>query len=187
MVFGVIGGWMGMHSPFALQNPMLVSFIGLGAVILASFVRNTATLLLAASALGFSAGPIIAYYVGAGMSHIVGQAAFMTGAAFGGLSMYALTTKRDLSMLGGMLMAGVIVLIVGGLLNAFLFQSGAMQFAMAAMGAVIFSGIIVWETQQLKNQPWAIPPGSAALSMYINLFNLFISLLQILGIMGGDD
>jgi FtsH-binding integral membrane protein len=47
--------------------------------------------------------------------------------------------------------------------------------------------MILWETQMLRNNPWAIPPTVAALSMYINVLNLFVSLLQILGILSSDD
>jgi modulator of FtsH protease len=186
LAISVSAGYVGMRLPFAYEHPIIMCLLFLGAVMLCSYVKNTATLFLAAGLGGLSVGPMIAYYVNAGMSSIVGQAAFMTGGAFAGLSFYALTTKRDLSRMGGMLFAGLMVLIVGGLVNLFM-QSSALSFAFAAMGAVVFSGLIIWETQMLKENPWAVPPAAAALSMFLNVFNLFLSLLRLLGFLGGED
>lgn len=186
LAVSVAAGFVGMRTPFAYEHPIIMMVLFFGAFLLARAVQNTPTLFLFTAVAGFSIGPVIGAYVGAGLSHIVGQAVFMTGAAFGGLSFYALTTKKDLSGIGGMLFAGLIVLIVGGLVNLFL-QSTALSFAFSAVGAVIFSGLILWETQQLRNNPWAIPPSAAALSMFLNVFNLFLSLLRLLGLMGGED
>ncbi len=186
LIVAVAAGYVGMSLPFAREHPIILLVMLFGALFLAMKVQNTATLFLFTGISGLSLGPVIALYVGAGMSGIVGQAAFMTGAAFTGLSFYALTTKKDLSMMGGMLFAGLIVLVVGGLLNLF-FHSTAVSFALAAGGSVIFSGFILYETQQLRAQPWAVAPPVAALSMYLNIVNLFMSLLRLLGILGGDD
>ncbi|MBF0447629.1 MAG: Bax inhibitor-1/YccA family protein [Magnetococcales bacterium] len=186
LLVAVAAGWVGMSLPFAHEHPYILMFMFLGAVFLAYRVQNTATLFLATGISGLSIGPIIAFYVGAGLSHVVGQAVFLTASIFIGLTFYAMTTKRDFSWMGGMLMVGVIVLIVGGLLSYFM-QSTALSFGLSAMGAIIFSGFILWETQQLKEHPWAVPPTVAALSMYINIINLFLSLLRLLGIMGSDE
>lgn len=186
LVVAVAAGHVGMTLPFAREHPIILMLLMFGALFLAMKVQNTATLFLFTGISGLSLGPVIAAYVGAGMSGIVGQAAFMTGAVFTGLSFYALTTRRDLSMMGGMLFAGLIVLIVGGLLNLF-FHSTAVSFALAAGGSVIFSGYILFETQRLRADPWGEAPSVAALSMYLNVVNLFLSLLRLLGILGGDD
>ena len=186
MMVAVGAGWVGMTLPFAYEHPYILMFMFIGAVFLAFKVQNAATLFLATGISGLSIGPIIAMYVGSGMSHIVGQAAFLTGGIFVGLTFYAMTTKKDFSWMGGMLFAGLIVVILGGLINMFV-GSTAMAFGISAIGAMIFSGLILWETQQLRNNPWAVPPTVAALSMYLNVLNLFMSLLRILGILGGDD
>lgn len=110
----------------------------------------------------------------------------MTGSVFIGLSLYALTTRRDLSMMGGILFAGLIVVVVGSIINLFL-QTTALSFALSAIGAVVFSGFIVFETQQLKAAPWATAPSVAALSMYLSVINLFLSLLRILGILSEEE
>jgi modulator of FtsH protease len=186
MMVAVAAGWVGMTLPFAREHPYILMFMFLGSVFLAYKVQNAATLFLATGLSGLSIGPMIAMYIGAGMSHVVGQAAFLTGGIFIGLTFYAMTTKKDFSWMGGMLFAGLIVVILGGLINMFV-GSTAMSFGISAIGALIFSGLILWETQQLRNNPWAMPPTVAALSMYLNVLNLFISLLQILGILGSDD
>lgn len=186
LIVSVAAGYVGMTLPFAREHPIILMLMMFGAMFLAFKIRNAGTLFLFTGISGLAVGPLIALYVGAGMTHIVGQAAFMTGAAFVALSVYALTTRKDLSMLGGMMFAGLIVLLVGGLLNLF-FASTALSFALSAGGAVIFSGFILYETQQLRSNPGAVAPSVAALSMYLNIFNLFLSLLRLLGILGGDD
>ncbi len=186
LLVAVAAGWVGMRLPFAYEHPYILMFMFLGAIFLAFKVQNTATLFLATGISGVSVGPIIAMYIGAGMSHIVGQAVFLTGGIFIGLTFYAMTTKKDFSWMGGMLFAGLIVVILGGLINIFV-GSTAMSFGLSAIGAMVFSGMILWETQQLRDNPWAVPPTVAALSMYLNILNLFLSLLRILGILGGDD
>ncbi|MBF0192349.1 MAG: Bax inhibitor-1/YccA family protein [Magnetococcales bacterium] len=186
LLVAVASGYVGMTLPFAREHPIILMLLMFGAMFLAFKVQNAATLFLFTGISGLSLGPVIAHYVGAGMSGVVGQAAFLTGAVFTGLSVYSLTTKRDLSMMGGMLFAGLIVIVVGGLLNLFI-QSSALSFAMSAVGSVIFAGYILFETQQLKASPWEVAPSVAALSMYLNVVNLFTSLLRLLGFLGGDD
>ncbi|MBF0107759.1 MAG: Bax inhibitor-1/YccA family protein [Magnetococcales bacterium] len=186
LAVAVAAGYVGMTLPFAREHPIILMVLMLGALFLAMKVQNTATLFLFTGISGLSLGPVIAVYVGAGMSHIVGQAALLTGIIFTALSFYAMTTKKDLSMMGGMLFAGLIIVVIGGLINMFI-HSTAMAFAISAVGALIFSGYILFETQRLKMEPWAIAPPVAALSMYLNVVNLFTSLLQILGIFGSDD
>lgn len=186
MIVAVAAGYVGMTLPFAHEHPIILMLCMFAAMFLAFRVQNAATLFLFTGISGLSIGPIIAVYVGAGLSHVVGQAVFMTGAVFIGLSFYAMTTRRDLSMMSGMLFAGLIVLLVGSLLNLF-FHSTAVSFALSACGSVIFAGYILYETQQLKANPGAVAPSVAALSMYLNVVNLFLSLLRLLGIMGGED
>jgi modulator of FtsH protease len=186
LIVAVAAGYVGMSLPFAYEHPIILMLLMFGAMFLAFAVKNAATLFLFTGISGLSLGPVIAVYVGHGMSHVVGSAALMTGAAFTGLTLYALTTRRDLSVMSGMLFAGIIVLLVGGLLNLF-FHSTALSFAMAAGGSVIFSGYILVESQELKNAPWEVAPSVAALSMYLNVVNLFVSLLRLLGILNSED
>ncbi|MBF0154876.1 MAG: Bax inhibitor-1/YccA family protein [Magnetococcales bacterium] len=186
LLVSVAAGFVGMRTPFALEHPIVLLVLELGAFFLALKVKNTPTLFLFTGISGFAIGPVIAIYVGRGMSGAVGQAMFLTAAIFVGMTFYAMTTRRNLSMLGTFLFAGLIVLLVGSLLNMF-FHSSAVSFALSAAGALIFSLYIAWETQMLKENPWAVTPQEAALSMYLNVVNLFLSLLRLLGILGSDD
>jgi len=113
-----------------------------------------------------------------GGASIVAQAFLMTSVAFGGISMFALTTKKDYSSMGKMLFIAVIILVVGSLSNIF-FQSPILQLAIAGFGALIFSAFILYDTQQIVKGGFSTPI-EAAIALYLDFLNLFISLLQIL-------
>ncbi len=113
-----------------------------------------------------------------GGAAIVAQAFLMTSVAFGGISMFALTTKRDFSAMGQMLFIAVIILVVGSLSNIF-FQSPILQLAIAGFGALIFSAFILYDTQQIIKGGFSTPI-EAAIALYLDFLNLFVSLLQIL-------
>ncbi len=116
---------------------------------------------------------------------IVAQAFLMTSVAFGGISMFAMTTKRDFSGMGKMLFIALIILIVGSISNIF-FQSPLLQLGVASVGALLFSAFILYDTQQIIKGGFETPI-EAAIALYLDFFNLFISLLQIFGIMNSDD
>ncbi|AXH13532.1 Bax inhibitor-1/YccA family protein [Halarcobacter bivalviorum] len=116
---------------------------------------------------------------------IVAQAFLMTSVAFGGISMFAMTTKRDFSSMGKMLFIALIILIVGSISNIF-FQSPLLQLGIAGVGALLFSAFILYDTQQIIKGGFETPI-EAAIALYLDFFNLFVSLLQILGIMNNDD
>lgn len=120
-----------------------------------------------------------------GGASIVAQAFLMTSIAFGGISMFALTTKRDFSSMGKMLFIAVIILIVGSLSNIF-FQSPILQLAIAGVGALVFSAFILYDTQQIIRGGFKTPV-TAAIALYIDFLNLFISLIQILAAFNRSD
>ncbi|MGN7614527.1 Bax inhibitor-1/YccA family protein [Magnetococcales bacterium HHB-1] len=186
LIIAFAAGSVGMESSFAAEHRIIMFILMVGVSFLPYMFPSAPTLFLATGVWGFAAGPLIAFYVNRGMADTVGLAALLSGAIFFGLSFYAMTTKKDLSWMGGMLLAGLIVLLVGGLLNMFIFQSPAITFAMAAGGTLIFSGFLLWETKELKDNPWAMAPAAGAFSLFTSLFNLFISLLQLLGFLGDD-
>ena len=142
-----------------------------------------------AALMGVSISFIFAVYTG--MS--IATTFFVTAIAFLSLSLYGYTTKKDLSGWGTFLIMGVIGLIVASLLNIFL-QSPALQFAVSALGVLIFAGLTAYDTQRLKNEYIHFSrmgaEGAAylakgaimgALSLYINFLNMFMFLLQFLG------
>lgn len=120
-----------------------------------------------------------------GGASIVAQAFLMTSVAFGGISMFALTTKRDFSGMGKMLFIALIILVVGSISNIFI-QAPLLQLGIAMVGAVLFSAFILYDTQQIIKGGYSTPI-EAAIALYLDFFNLFISLLQILGIFNKED
>lgn len=135
--------------------------------------------------LGYTVGPLINAYLGAGMGDVVVLALAGTAFTFFGLSAYVLTTKKDMSFLSGMMMAGFIVLIVAMIGNIFL-QIPALSLAISAMFILFSSGAILMQTSSI------IHGGetsyiSATVTIFVSLYNIFVSLLQILGVMNSDD
>jgi len=120
-----------------------------------------------------------------GGAGIVSQAFLMTSVAFGGISMFAMTTKRDFSGMGKMLMIALIILIVGSISNIFI-GSSVLQLGIAMVGALVFSAFILYDTQQIIKGNIATPI-EAAIRLYLDFLNLFISLLQILAAFNSSD
>ncbi len=120
-----------------------------------------------------------------GGAGIVAQAFLMTSVAFGGISMFAMTTKRDFSGMGKMLLIAVIILIVGSVSNIFI-GSSLLQLGIAMVGALVFSAFILYDTQQIIKGGFSTPI-EAAIALYIDFLNLFVSLLQILAAFNRSD
>jgi FtsH-binding integral membrane protein len=116
------------------------------------------------------------------------QTFFITATAFGALSLYGYTTKRDLSAMGSFLFMGLIGLIIASLVNIFL-ASSALQFAISFIGVLIFSGLTAYDTQQIKEMYYEGDGDTVAghkaimgaLRLYLDFINLFMFLLQFLG------
>ncbi len=113
---------------------------------------------------------------------------FVTAAAFGALSLYGYTTKRDLSAMGSFLMMGLFGLIIASVVNIFL-GSTALQFAVSVMGVLIFAGLTAWDTQSIKEMYYEGDSSDAhgrkvvmgALRLYLDFINMFMFLLQFMG------
>lgn len=147
---------------------------------------NLAVLFVFTFITGLTIAPLLnAIFAMPGGASIVGQAFFMTSIAFGGISFFAMTTKRDFSFMGKFLIIALIILIVAAISNIFI-QSTGMQLVVSSIGALIFSAFILYDTQNILKGAYDSPV-EAALSLYLDFFNLFISLLQILGIMNNGD
>lgn len=167
---------------------VLIGFYGL--FFLTNKLRDSAWGLVSTFALtgfmGFILGPILNRYLGmAGGAEVVSSAFAMTALVFGGLSAYVLITRKDMSFLSGFITAGFFVLL-GAVVASFFFQISGLQLAISA-GFVLFSSVcILFQTSAI------IHGGErnyimATISLYVSIYNLFVSLLQIFGIMGGDD
>lgn len=135
--------------------------------------------------IGAGLGVVFLRYTG----ESVASTFFVTAAAFGGLSLFGYTTKKDLTALGSFLIMGVIGLIIAMVVNMFL-QSGMMALIISGLGVLIFSGLIAFDTQRLKMTYYAlggdkaamgVATGFGALSLFINFVNLFQFLLMFMG------
>ncbi|HAC71629.1 MAG TPA: BAX inhibitor (BI)-1/YccA family protein, partial [Arcobacter skirrowii] len=147
---------------------------------------NLAVLFVFTFITGLTIAPLLtAIFAMPGGASIVGQAFLMTSIAFGGISMFAMTTKKDYGFMGKFLFIALIIMIVAGISNIFI-QSSMMQLVIASAGALLFSAFILYDTQNIIKGNYDSPV-EAALSLYLDFFNLFISLLQILGIMKNNE
>ncbi|NLS12532.1 Bax inhibitor-1/YccA family protein [Vibrio sp. SM6] len=135
--------------------------------------------------MGASLGPTLAMY--ASLSNgpsIIAQALGLTGMVFLGLSAYTITSKKDFSFMRNFLFAGLIIVIVAALINIFV-GSTLGQLVISSVSALVFSGFILFDTSRIVRGE-ETNYVSATISMYLNILNLFTSLLSILGIMNDD-
>jgi modulator of FtsH protease len=153
--------------------------------------RNSAWGLVCVFALtgfmGLTLGPVISAYIAAFSNggQLVMLAMGGTGVIFLGLSGYALTSQRDFSFLGGFLAVGILVAFLAGI-GALVFSIPALSLAVSAMFILLMSGLILFQTSEI------IRGGEtnyimATVTLYVTIFNLFTSLLHLLGMFGGDD
>jgi modulator of FtsH protease len=134
--------------------------------------------------MGYTLGPILNMYIGAGLEGAIVTALGATALTFVSCSAYALTTKRDLSFLGGMLTAGFFAIIAMFVANLFL-QIPLLGLAISGMFVLFSTAAILYTTQEI------IRGGetnyiSATVTLYVSIYNLFLSLLSLLGIMNDD-
>ena len=136
--------------------------------------------------LGYSTGPIVNFYLGmANGGDIVATALSMTGITFLGLSAYAVSSRKDFSFMGGFLMIGLILVIVASLANIF-FAIPALSLAISAVGVLVFSGFILYDTSRMVNGG-ETNYVMMTVSLYLNILNLFLMLLHLTGALSGDD
>jgi modulator of FtsH protease len=182
------GASMALNLPHPGLILTLVGYFGL--LFLTSKFRDSGLGLAFVFALtgfmGYTLGPILNAYMGmANGSQIVTTAMAGTGAIFLGLSGYALTSRKDFSFMGGFLVTGILVAFLAGL-GAMIFDMPGLSLAVSAMFVLLMSGLILYETSNI------IHGGEtnyimATVTLYVSIFNLFTSLLHLLGFMSGDE
>ena len=172
----------------ALQLPhpgLLITLAGyFGLLFLTTKFRNSSWGLLCVFALtgfmGYTLGPILNHYLSlANGGQLVMMAMAGTGAIFLALSGYALTSRKDFSFLGGFLMVGILVAFLAGL-GAYFFELPALSLAVSTIFILLMSGLILYETSNI------IHGGEtnyimATVTLYVAIYNLFVSLLSLLG------
>ncbi|PLP89793.1 BAX inhibitor protein [Pseudomonas sp. FFUP_PS_473] len=190
LVFSGIMAYVAQQMRVGYPNVFVVLIGFYGLFFLTNKLRDSVWGLVSTFALtgfmGFILGPILNRYLGMqGGAEVVSSAFAMTALVFGGLSAYVLITRKDMSFLGGFITAGFFVLM-GAVLASLFFQISGLQLAISA-GFVLFSSVcILFQTSAI------IHGGErnyimATISLYVSIYNLFISLLQLFGLMGRDD
>lgn len=134
---------------------------------------------------GLTIAPLVGFYLSRGAGNIVAEAFILTTVAFGGLSVFAMNTKRDFTTMGKMLFITLIVVVVAGIINIF-FHSPILQLGIASVSAILFSAFILYDTQNIIRGAYETPI-EGAIALYLDFINLFVSLLHILGIFGSDE
>ena len=137
-----------------------------------------------AGLLGVTLTPIFLVYTGASITRVF----FISAASFGALSLWGYTTQRDLSGMGSFMIMGLFGIIIASLVNLFLKSSG-LDFAISAIGVIVFAGLTAWDTQKIKEMYDVNDDGTmsgrkavmGALSLYLDFINLFLMLLRLVG------
>lgn len=188
LLFATIGAYLGMGFAeyitqgvfigiFVLEIALLFGLIFLKEkpvinvimLFLFTFVTGVALVPLLASVLKLPSGV-----------NIIAQALLMTTIIFGVMSFFALKTKKDLASMGKILFVSLIVIVIASVVNIFL-GNPLLQVAIAGVAAILFSAYIAFDTQNIIRGRYDSPI-MAAISLYLDVYNLFIALLQILGI-----
>ena len=134
---------------------------------------------------GFTLAPILAHTLAIDPNILV-NSLLTTTVAVGAISLYAINTKKDFSGMGQYLFVGLIILIVASLSNIF-FQSSIFHLILTIGSAMLFSFYLIYDTQRIVNNNFDHPM-TAAVSVYIDILNIFISILQLfLSFTGNDD
>jgi uncharacterized protein len=138
-----------------------------------------------AGVMGLSMGSVfLIYKLGS-----IAQVFFITAAAFGAMSLFGYTTKKDLTGMGKFLMMGLFGLVIASIVNIFM-QASVLQFAISVIGVLIFAGLTAYDTQRLKEEYYYVAGDatmagkasiSGALSLYLNFINMFQMLLSLFG------
>lgn len=187
LAFSAVTAFAGMAA--GIKMNIFVFFIGAyGLMFLTHKLSNSAWGLVSTFAftgfMGLALAPILSMYIGAGAGDLVVTAFAMTAFVFLGLSAVVLITRKDFSFLNGFIMAGALVLLAAIVVNLFVGASG-LALAISAGFVLFASAIILYETSAI------IHGGQdnyilATISLYMAIYNLFISLLQLLGLAADD-
>ncbi len=180
---------MALNPPVGLS--MIASLVSLGLLwFVVPRTANSASgiwvVFLVTGLLGFGLGPILNHYVALpNGGQLVMTALGGTGVVFLGLSGYALTTRKDFSFMAGFIFTGVLVAFIAGI-AALIFSIPALSLGVSAMFIMLMSGYILYQTSEI------IHGGEtnyvlATIGLYVAIYNIFTSLLHLLGAFGGND
>jgi modulator of FtsH protease len=191
LLFSAVTAGIAMVTNMPFMGPLVTLGGYFGLLFLTTSLRNSAWGLVSIFALtgfmGLTLGPMVNAYLTffSNGSQLVMTAMGGTAAIFIGLSAYALTTRKDFSFLGGFLMVGILVAFLAGI-GALIFSLPALSLAVSAVFIMLMSGLILYQTSEM------IHGGEtnyimATITLYVTIYNLFTSLLHILGALAGED
>ncbi len=142
------------------------------------FPANIGLVYLFTFIMGVYLAPTLLYYAKV-QPGVLGQAGLLTATTFGALTGYAFVSRRDFSAWGSFFFVGLIVLVVTSLINVFL-QSAVAQLWIAAATVLVFSGLLIFDTWRIRNTFGPDQYVLAAISIYLDLLNLFMAILTLL-------
>jgi FtsH-binding integral membrane protein len=184
----VVGASFGLSQPQLMQSvaqhPFIAFFCALAPLLLATrkkadFPMNIGLVLLFNFVMGVMISPALFVY-GRTQPGLIGQAAVLTIGAFGILTLYAFVSRRDFSAWGSFLIVGLWVLIGTMFLN-FFFRNAMVDLWLASVAVLLFSGLLVFDTWRLRNFYGPDEYVGAAVQIYLDLLNMFMAVLRVLG------
>ena len=184
----MVGASFGLSQPQLMAavaaHPFITFFVALAPLIMAQRARtqlpmNIGMVLLFNFVMGVMISQALFIY-GRTQPGLIGQAAVLTLGAFGILTLYAFVSRRDFSAWGSFLIVGLWVLIGTMLLNLF-FRNAAIDLWLASVSVLLFSGLLVFDTWRLRNHYGPDEYVGAAVQIYLDLLNMFMAILRILG------
>lgn len=189
LVFSAVCAGIAMAMGLPRGAALLLMLVGFGLLFVVHKTADSSKGLIAIFAftgvMGASIGPMLNHYMAmVNGPQLVMQALAGTAIVFFGLSAYALTTRKDFSFMGGFLMVGLLVVVVASIANIFL-AIPAVSLAISAAAVMIMSGLILFDTSRI------VSGGEtnyirATVSLYLNIYNLFIHMLHLLTAFGDD-
>ena len=143
---------------------------------------------LFSAVMGISLASVLLVFTGESIARVF----FITAGTFAAMSLYGYTTQRDLAQFGSFLIMGLIGIVIASVVNIFI-ASSALQFAISVIGVIVFTGLTAWDTQRIKENYFEVSQSGdgevagkaaimGALSLYLDFINLFMMLIQLLGV-----
>ena len=167
-------------------SPLILSFVFSMGINKMSVMNAQMLFWLFAGVMGLSLSFIFKVYTGESIARVF----FITSSIFGSMSIYGYATKRDLTSMGSFMIMGLFGVIIASIVNMFL-QSSGLNFALSVVSVLVFTGLTAYDTQKIKNIYQYSANGSseimaksaiiAALSLYMDFINLFLSMLRLFG------
>jgi modulator of FtsH protease len=189
-LFSALMAYLAVVFQVSPVHPILFIAGAYGLMFLTSATQNSPMGILSVFAftgfMGYTLGPILTMYMStfSNGGQIIATSLGATGLIFFALSGYVLTTKKDFNYLGGFLFVGSMVAILGMIASIF-FQIPALSLMVSAVFILISSGYILFSTSQII-QGGETNYIAATVTLYVSIYNLFLSLLNILGALGGE-